>query len=192
MHRQRGGTYPAIEEHGPSQPPTEDAAEREPLMNSRASLSGNLVSRDGGARHGLADSAAVRAGLESAGIALTPPLLNEAECQEIRSWFGDTARFRNTVVIQRYGFGRGTYRYLADPSPAWYASCASSSTRRWPASPMHGPSCSASGDSPPRTASWRQSARRQGSASPRRWFSTMVRAVPRRTHVRPAAKVYVA
>ena len=59
----------------------------------------------------------MRAGLESDGIALTPPLLNEAECQEIRSWFGDTARFRNTVVIQRYGFGRGTYRYLADPLP---------------------------------------------------------------------------
>lgn len=87
-----------------------------PLMNSSASLPGNLVSRDGGARHGLADSAAVRAGLESDGIALTPPLLNEAECQEIRSWFGDTARFRNTVVVHRYGFGPGSPEGDSRPS----------------------------------------------------------------------------
>ena len=86
-------------------------------MNSSANLSGDLLSRDGDARHGPTDWAAVRAGLESAGIALTPPLLGEAECQEVRSWFDDPARFRSTVVMQRYGFGRGIYRYLADPLP---------------------------------------------------------------------------
>jgi hypothetical protein len=86
-------------------------------MNSSASLSGGLVSPDGDARHRLIGWAAMRASLESEGIALTPPLLSEAECQEVRSWFDDAGRFRSTVVMQRYGFGHGTYRYLADPLP---------------------------------------------------------------------------
>lgn len=59
----------------------------------------------------------MRSSLEGDGIALTPPLLDEAECQEVRGWFGQPERFRSTVVMQRYGFGRGTYRYFADPLP---------------------------------------------------------------------------
>jgi hypothetical protein len=99
-------------------------------MNSGASLFGDLVSRDGDVGRRLI-WAAVRAGLESDGIALTPPLLSEAECQEIRSWFDDAARFRSTAVMQRYGFGCGTYRSLAEPLPGPVYSCARSSTRLW-------------------------------------------------------------
>jgi hypothetical protein len=86
------------------------------MLNPAASLFDDLAS-DGDARHAPGDWAAVRARLDSDGIAVTPPLLSEAECQQARAWFGDPERFRSTVVMQRHGFGRGTYRYFADPLP---------------------------------------------------------------------------
>jgi hypothetical protein len=51
------------------------------------------------------------------GVAVTPPLLTPQECAEAEAWFDDPERFRSTVVMQRYGFGRGTYRYFTDPLP---------------------------------------------------------------------------
>jgi len=86
-------------------------------MNQPASLFDDPTSAGGDAQYGQGDWAAVRARLESDGIALTPPLLSEAECREARAWFDDPGRFRSTVVMQRHGFGRGTYRYFADPLP---------------------------------------------------------------------------
>ncbi len=86
-------------------------------MDLNGSLSDNLMPQNGGTRTGVIDWAAVRTSMESDGIALTPPLLSEAECQEVRSWFDEPERFRSTVVMGRYGFGRGTYRYFADPLP---------------------------------------------------------------------------
>jgi hypothetical protein len=61
----------------------------------KPSLSGDLVSQRGAARR-LIDWATVRADLENGGIALTPPLLSETECREVRGWFDDPARFRRT------------------------------------------------------------------------------------------------
>ncbi|OXM43847.1 2OG-Fe(II) oxygenase [Amycolatopsis alba] len=60
---------------------------------------------------------AVRDALDTDGVALTDPLLSAEECAEALSWWDEPARFRSTVVMQRHGFGRGTYRYLADPLP---------------------------------------------------------------------------
>ena len=86
-------------------------------MSPDASLFDDITPPAGGTLNDGPDWAGVRASLDSEGIALTPPLLTEAECEEVRGWFGDPERFRSTVVMQRYGFGRGTYRYLADPLP---------------------------------------------------------------------------
>jgi uncharacterized protein len=86
-------------------------------MSPDASLFDDITPPAGGTLDDGPDWAGVRASLDSEGIALTPPLLTEAECEEVRGWFGDPERFRSTVVMQRYGFGRGTYRYLADPLP---------------------------------------------------------------------------
>src|ERR1700731_2660257 len=80
-----------------------------------ASLFDDIMAPVGGTLDDGPDWARVRASLDSEGIALTPPLLTEAECEEVRGWFSDPQRFRSTVVMQRYGFGRGTYRYPADP-----------------------------------------------------------------------------
>jgi uncharacterized protein len=55
--------------------------------------------------------------LDTDGVAVTPPLLSAAHCRQVIDWFADEHRFRSTVVMQRYGFGRGTYRYFADPLP---------------------------------------------------------------------------
>lgn len=52
--------------------------------------------------------------LNSNGVALTPPLLSRAQCQEIIDTFDKPGLFRSTVVMQRYQFGRGTYKYYAD------------------------------------------------------------------------------
>lgn len=86
-------------------------------MSPDASLFDDILAPAGGTLHDGPDWAGVRASVDSDGIALTPPLLTEAECEEVRGWFGGQERFRSTVVMQRYGFGRGTYRYLADPLP---------------------------------------------------------------------------
>ncbi|OIJ97048.1 2OG-Fe(II) oxygenase [Streptomyces monashensis] len=54
--------------------------------------------------------------LNEDGVALTPPLLTRAQCRRIAAAFDDPALFRSTVVMQRHRFGRGTYKYFADPA----------------------------------------------------------------------------
>ncbi|MDG9681330.1 2OG-Fe(II) oxygenase [Streptomyces sp. DH18] len=67
------------------------------------------------ALHGL-DWTAVSAQLNEDGVAVTPPLLSREQCQEIIGTYEDPALFRSTVVMQRHQFGRGTYKYYADPA----------------------------------------------------------------------------
>lgn len=55
--------------------------------------------------------------LNETGVALTPPLLTAAQCTALVDAFGDEGLYRSTVVMQRYDFGRGTYKYYADPLP---------------------------------------------------------------------------
>ncbi|MEV6703684.1 proline hydroxylase, partial [Streptomyces sp. NPDC051453] len=54
--------------------------------------------------------------LNDEGVAVTPPLLSREQCQEIIDTFEEPGLFRSTVVMQRYQFGRGTYKYYADPA----------------------------------------------------------------------------
>ncbi|MFB7272615.1 2OG-Fe(II) oxygenase [Streptomyces sp. NPDC056244] len=60
--------------------------------------------------------AGLYAQLNEEGVALTPPLLSRAQCEEIIDTFDQPGLFRSTVVMQRYQFGRGTYKYYADPA----------------------------------------------------------------------------
>jgi hypothetical protein len=59
----------------------------------------------------------IGADLDSYGCALTGPLLAPAECTAIAALYGDDARFRSTVNMERHRFGRGEYRYFAEPFP---------------------------------------------------------------------------
>lgn len=51
-----------------------------------------------------------------AGHAITPVLLNGAECDELASLFDD-GKFRSTIDMARYRFGDGRYRYFDHPLP---------------------------------------------------------------------------
>jgi len=46
-----------------------------------------------------------------------PRLLDAGACAEIAAMWPDESRFRSTVVMARHGFGRGEYRYFAEPLP---------------------------------------------------------------------------
>ncbi|MFC4471275.1 2OG-Fe(II) oxygenase [Streptomyces xiangluensis] len=54
--------------------------------------------------------------LNGEGVAVTPQLLSREQCQEIIDTFDEPGLFRSTVVMQRHQFGRGTYKYYADPA----------------------------------------------------------------------------
>jgi hypothetical protein len=59
----------------------------------------------------------VRAGLGDLGCALTGPLLSPGETTGISALYNDYPRFRSTVNMERYRFGKGEYRYFAEPLP---------------------------------------------------------------------------
>jgi hypothetical protein len=62
------------------------------------------------------DWSQVRAELDGQGWA-TVPLLTPAECADLSDLYGDDARFRKQVIMQRHGYGRGDYKYFAYPLP---------------------------------------------------------------------------
>lgn len=55
--------------------------------------------------------------LNRSGYALTPSLLRASECREIIDIYANDEIFRSRVVMERHNFGRGEYRYFADPLP---------------------------------------------------------------------------
>lgn len=57
------------------------------------------------------------ADLDARGHAVTAPLLTPAECRDIAAWYGEDARFRSRVVMERHTYGEGEYRYFAYPLP---------------------------------------------------------------------------
>jgi hypothetical protein len=56
--------------------------------------------------------------LDEWGFAVTPPLLDAAQCRELIDLFDVDEAFRSTIVMSRHAFGEGTYRYFADPLPS--------------------------------------------------------------------------
>ena len=75
---------------------------------SHASLSSRLAALDWTA---LSES------LWEHGHARTGPLLSPDECAALRGLFGDDARFRKRIAMERYRYGAGDYAYFADPAP---------------------------------------------------------------------------
>ena len=55
--------------------------------------------------------------LQADGLALFPQLLDQSECAALRATYADEKNFRSRIVMERYNFGRGEYRYFADPLP---------------------------------------------------------------------------
>jgi uncharacterized protein len=59
--------------------------------------------------------------LNDLGCALTEPVLSPAECADIAALYADDDLFRATIDMEPRRFGRGQYRYFADPVPAGIA-----------------------------------------------------------------------
>jgi hypothetical protein len=59
----------------------------------------------------------LRSNLDARGFAVTPPLLDAAECERLAALFDDGRRFRATIDMARHRFGAGRYRYFDHPLP---------------------------------------------------------------------------
>jgi hypothetical protein len=57
------------------------------------------------------------AALDGEGWSRLGKLLTAGECRALIALYGDAARFRSTVEMARHRFGRGEYRYFAQPLP---------------------------------------------------------------------------
>ena len=57
------------------------------------------------------------ADLDANGFAVVPGFLAERACDALAATFDDDAAFRSTIVMERHGYGRGTYRYFDYPLP---------------------------------------------------------------------------
>jgi hypothetical protein len=60
----------------------------------------------------------IGARLDADGCAVLPRLLSASECASVRDGYATESLFRNRIVMERHGYGRGEYRYFAYPLPA--------------------------------------------------------------------------
>jgi hypothetical protein len=63
------------------------------------------------------DWSAIRASLDDRGYAVTPPLLTAGECAELIALYDQREAYRSRVVMERFGYGLGEYKYFAAPLP---------------------------------------------------------------------------
>lgn len=59
----------------------------------------------------------MEAALSKDGYAVTPVLLNPEECEGAVALYAQEDRFRSRIVMERYAFGRGEYKYFSYPLP---------------------------------------------------------------------------
>ncbi|WP_411144605.1 2OG-Fe(II) oxygenase [Streptomyces sp. x-80] len=65
----------------------------------------------------MADWPALAGELDALGCAVTPRLLDPADCRRLIELYDEADRFRTTVDMARHRFGSGQYRYFAEPLP---------------------------------------------------------------------------
>jgi hypothetical protein len=63
------------------------------------------------------DWAKARESLSARGYAVTDAILTPEECASIVSLYNDGARFRSHIIMERYRFGIGDYKYFSHPLP---------------------------------------------------------------------------
>ena len=63
------------------------------------------------------DWAEVEESLCARGYAVTAPLLTAEECSELIALYNDEKRFRSHIIMERYRFGVGDYKYFENPLP---------------------------------------------------------------------------
>ena len=55
--------------------------------------------------------------LSERGYAVTAPILSPEECASLAAMYADVSRFRSQIVMERYRFGVGDYKYFSYPLP---------------------------------------------------------------------------
>jgi hypothetical protein len=60
----------------------------------------------------------IAADLDAHGCAVTGAVLTPAACRALAATYQSDDLFRSRVIMARHGFGRGEYKYFADPLPA--------------------------------------------------------------------------
>jgi hypothetical protein len=63
------------------------------------------------------DWAAAERSLSECGYAVTAPVLSPAECDALVALYKEESRFRSHIIMERYRFGIGDYKYFANPLP---------------------------------------------------------------------------
>jgi len=66
---------------------------------------------------GALDWTRIERELDAFGCAVAPKLLTAEECRSVATLYAEDARFRSRIVMVKHGFGRGEYKYFADPLP---------------------------------------------------------------------------
>ena len=69
-------------------------------------------------RVGALDWPSIERQLDGCGCASVPGLLSQEECEQLVACYPDESQFRSRIVMARHGFGRGEYKYFANPLPA--------------------------------------------------------------------------
>jgi hypothetical protein len=64
--------------------------------------------------------------LPDRGYAITAPILSDAECNSLVALYNDASKFRSHIIMERYRFGIGDYKYFANPLPELVAQLRSS------------------------------------------------------------------
>jgi uncharacterized protein len=62
------------------------------------------------------DWPAIERELDAYGCAVARKLISRETCRELAALYPDDARFRSRIVMGAHGFGRGEYKYFADPA----------------------------------------------------------------------------
>lgn len=86
-------------------------------MIAESSAAGELAQTSTRQRVDAVDWARIRIELDEQGCALTPPLVTPADADTLAGCYSDAARFRSTIDMARFRFGRGQYRYFNYPLP---------------------------------------------------------------------------
>jgi uncharacterized protein len=63
------------------------------------------------------DWPAIERDLDAYGCAIAPKLISRETCRGLAALYPDDARFRSRIVMASHGFGRGEYKYFANPLP---------------------------------------------------------------------------
>ena len=77
----------------------------------------SLARRSTAERIDALDWSGAEQSLSERGYAVTAPVLSPAECAELTALYSDASRFRSHIIMERYRFGIGDYKYFANPLP---------------------------------------------------------------------------